>query len=1100
MSDNHNLPADDDLGSHLNPLDTPLNLDLPPDPEEVGAAAVTDTAPADPAFDDQDTDEPLDDTEALSNALADAIAPAVADAQATGRIPQKWDIPDYLATGNDSGAAKKLASSAVAPLVAMARGYETVHEESLKDAYMKYPLPRKSTAQGRRLSEAVQRGDLLIMPWFTHDDVVDAEKSMKQPKPATVQIRPARPEVVVSPSGKERELKYEFVSGLGTPIGMHPAFPTSWIDNTPVVLIAEGLLKADSALTGYLLANGCTRDDLSWTSKDSTGDHSADVKAARSRLAFLLDRISPDNQVLVLSIGGVDNWKNNPEWRSIRLNDRQAWIGIDGDVATNPNVYRAASELWDFLKEKKKATPVLLAPTVPVPDGGESKKVGIDDYLADYGDWLGLLAQRADKLPKRPDGTDVEFIGTYRISPEGTCLEFCKPVPDPFNPDAAPVKGVWEEVLPIGGRIVSTVTRRLPTAEEIETGVMGAGFDASEVDGEVEIELKWRDPNDPETVHTETISAPANILNYTPDLWDRHKARIPMGLLRSPFWPPSKKDGEEWLRAMKAHMMAEARERTRWATMGWVPVENNVPAFIIGNQVIGATDAPDADIFPGVGETELRGSSLFGVGEEDPRDFGDESYHADVRDAIERLLETFMLSGAWTDRKVASTVIAAGLRPALPLRPKATVFCVGPPRKGKSFTASAIMSFWAAKKGAFRSSLPGSAKDTATAMELAVARSAIWVADDLAPATSRQQSEKEQDKIANLVRDVYNGAAKRRSDQNMGTRQVYSPRALLIVTAENELTVSSARDRCVHINIGYGSLNASREPTDRVDVLAHDDGIPAVVTQALIKYIRYRAKSRGTGGWAEVYAEVDDSLDGVRSSATKRMTNHGATQGDNKRHADSAGDMAVSLVWLRHLAEHVGVREDILALLSESEMVTDVIDLVSKGHRESGSVSPGKALIEAIAMVLSSKKAHIVNALLPAQPPGDESIAANLGWELLGDGMARPKGETIGWYVTDDDHGEIVYIDQKVAFEVAARAYPSLIPHGQGYRSSWASVVGEKYVLEEKCRVGAGGKRLSTARRRDAKVAREITGTPIRLVTLLARGEQYNEDNRDMDY
>lgn len=1039
---------------------------------------------------------PGDADRALADAAAQAIAPAIAEARAEGRLPTGWEIPDYLPSGNDSAAARKLASSAVAPLIAMARGYETVHEDTLKDAYAKYPLPRRSTAQGRRIAEAVQRGDLLIMPWFTHDDIVDAEKSMKAPKPATVQIRPAKPEL----NDKGKEIKYEFVGGRGTPIGMHPAFPIGWIDTTPAVLLAEGLLKGDSALTGYLLANGCSRADLSWTDADATGDHSADVMTARARLSALLDRITPQERVLILTIGGVDNWKNNGEWRTIRLNDRETWIGIDGDVSSNPNVHRAASELWDFLKEKKKSRPILIAPTVPVPDEPDTKKIGIDDYLADHGDWNGLLSMRTGELPSRPSGTDAEHVGTHRISEDGTRLEICKPVADPFNPDGDPIGGRWEEVLPLGGRILSRVERRLPTPEEVATGTLGAGVDG-EAPWDVEIELSWKDPNDTNKICKHTIFAPGNILNYTPDLWDRHKAQIPAEILCSPFWPPSKKEGEEWLRAMKAHRNDEIQKRVRWDAMGWVPVENSVPAFIIGNQVIGSADSAEADIFPGIGEAELRGSSLFGVGVDDPRDLDDDTYREEIRANIENLIETYVLSGAWTDRKIASTVVAAGLRPALPIRPQSSVFCVGPPRKGKSYTAQTIMSFWGAKPDAFASSLPGSAKDTATAMELAVARSAIWVVDDLAPTSSRQQSEKEQATIADLVRNMFNGTAKRRSDQNMGTRQVYSPRALLVVTAENELEVSSARDRCVHINIGYGSLSPSTSPTQRVERVSHKEMVPAKVTQALIKYIRWIAKSRGANGdWRSVYDEMTQDHAAARNMAASRMKSNGAVSGDTKRHADSAGDIAVSLMWLRRLAIDVGVRPDILDLIRTDNMIADVTDLVSQGHRESGSVSPGKALIEAIALVLYRKKAHVLNALHPAAAPGDETIAANLGWELLGENQSRPKGDTIGWYVNHETYGEVLYIDQKSAFTIAQREFPSMIPPGQGYRSSWASAVGEGFILNDLCRPGNGGKRLSTGRERNAKhTLHEIVGTPVLLSRILARGEALNEEGRDLD-
>lgn len=1067
-----------------------------------------------------------------------------------------WTVEDYLATGNDSAGAKKLAGSAVAPLVAMARGYETIHEETFAGAMKRYPMPRRQTLQGRRFADAVARGDLLVMPWFTHDDIELAQRSGRQPKPATVQVRPSRPEV----NARGREIKYEFVGGLGTPIGMHPAIPTSWIDSTPVVLLAEGLLKGDSALTGYLLAHGISRDELAWPSpgnstSDRTSDRAAEIAGARTRLASLMQRIDRNDQVLVLTIGGVDNWKHNPEWRTINLVRRQVWLGVDGDVASNPNVHRATSELWEFVKTKQKAIPLLFAPSVPssasasptgssaggsavpvsgaTPEHGEanqrSQKIGIDDYLAEHGDWDQLVAMLAAGLPARPAGTQAEFVGQHRISPDGTSLQICKPIPDLRNPEGPPVGGTWEEVLPLGGRIVSVVAHRSPTPGEIATGRLGDGLAAELAAGtvteEVEIELCWRDPADDDLQHRHVIHGPAEILNYPPDQWARYKADIPAAILRMPDWPPGKKIGEDWLKAMKAHRADEQQTRIRWGTMGWVPVEHGVPVFVIGDQIIGDTlggpvGGPvgrpvgahgrvsggssgwaGAEIAVGVTETELAGSTRFGVGPDDERDLddhpdsepndqpNDQSYRDQVRRDIERTLDRFITAGAWTDRRVASTLFAAALRPALPLRPRAVIYVWGPPRKGKTYSAAMMMGFWSRNPGDFTdASLPGSANDTPAAMEIAVSRAPIWVVDDLAPSTSRQQSDREQSKIENLVRAVHNGTPRRRSDVNMSSRRVFPPRALVVITAENLLGVGSSNDRTIALPIGWGALAKSRTPTDRLEHLCYRDGAPARVTQALLKFIRMTAR-QDPDGWPGLYHQMTESLAVAQQAAEQHIKSAtvgaGAGTGNPTRHAAMAGDLAVTLMWLYRLAHHVGVRDELKALLLGNKMIDDIYSLVGEHHRTSRNANPGRDLIEAIAGCLYRGRAHVRNALHPAQPPGDDDTAAMLGWDIALDDRSRAKGDTIGWLVEDPKHGPVVYFDQKAAFILAQNEYPTLVRAGQGHQASWAGVIGEGYAVDDLRRTGRDGKLLSTGRRRDKQVAGHVSGIPILLSAIL---------------
>jgi len=84
---------------------------------------------------------------------------------------------------------------------------------------------------------------------------------------------------------------------------------------------------------------------------------------------------------------GVTQWRGtNPvkggiavlaDWESVALNGRSVWICFDHDMATNPNIGKAATRLATWLV-KQKATPRF----VWVPPVNGDPKSGIDDYLA----------------------------------------------------------------------------------------------------------------------------------------------------------------------------------------------------------------------------------------------------------------------------------------------------------------------------------------------------------------------------------------------------------------------------------------------------------------------------------------------------------------------------------------------------------------------------------------------------------------------------------------------------------------------------------------------------------------------------------------------
>lgn len=587
-----------------------------------------------------------------------------------------WAARDYAAFITGSGAAK-LADSGVAPLVAAARGYKRLDETNYatEAKIMNVGPARSQKGQPARLKRtlAAPGKDGMQMPWYSVADIQVADRDGTLAKPFTYQVRPGVPEL----NEHEKPIKYEFIASAGTPLDLHPGTPVSWIDSTPVVMFAEGLLKGDAALSAYLHANGVPYDQLAYDPRD--GDPS-------ERLRQLLAAIPEEKRILILSIAGIWNTHQNPvDWREIKLRGREAWIAFDADTGINPHVHAAAFKLSESLETKSKMEPVMfLSPVVPSDDDGTLAKAGIDDYLAKHGTWDMLLLGLKASLPDAPPRSDNEYNGAVRVSKDGFTVEECTAVND--GPGGTIGSYKWTKIVDLGGRIKTMETRRQPTDDELRTGIFDPNVQAHDIDDAiVEIEVAWTlGGKDDKGI----IVGPKTILHFTPADWVRQKAIIPDNILCHPAWPPRAAKGESWLAALKTHRTAETVQRTRWQQMGWVPVEGSDPVFIVGSQVIG--EATEGATVSGVGTGEIPVADMFGVGvSKVGDDLDDETVRESIRQDFRDVVGTYITAGAWKDRSTAALVLAGALRPTIPLRPRSTIYLWGPKGKGKAIPMDA---------------------------------------------------------------------------------------------------------------------------------------------------------------------------------------------------------------------------------------------------------------------------------------------------------------------------------------------------------------------------------------------------------------------------
>lgn len=588
----------------------------------------------------------------------------------------RWSPGDYAPTVTDSGAVK-LIDSAVAPLVAVAAGMRTVTQDSSKAVVPNYQLGSPSSKAVRAFRQACNP-EGMVMPWYRLDSLVQAHAQASRTgtrpsvSPSTIQVRPANPRT----NDKGRLVKYENIVGQGTPLGVHPSTPGAWME-APVVMLCEGMLKGASALTGLLLSAGASVADLSLTPQEQAATPATAAGMARDRLSALMSGIETSRRVLIFTIVGVGNWHHNSEWNALDLRGgREFLVAFDGDVATNAAVHRQALQMFRFV-EHKGGTPELL--NVPVPTGatGAEAKPGVDDFLR-YGTFEQLLTGRTTELPPAPPELVELRPGDTRMNEENCVFEEYVVKEDEYGQQ----RGAWVAKAALVGRISSTVQRRAATDVEMATGRFDERMhdDAS---GEVDFEVSYK--NDAGDRVNTTISGPATILADPPDRWHRHaEAHVPVKVTVHADWPPS----PAWLAAAKSHRADERREDSVWSQMGWVPTRQGSPVFIAGQDVIGPHGKTTAAAIPGINDRELPVASRFGleplVGPDGEMD------REKVAVTIRRVLDT-LTAGAWRSDGVAAIVLAAALRPVVPIPPHCVVYFSGGRRSGKALPLSATV-------------------------------------------------------------------------------------------------------------------------------------------------------------------------------------------------------------------------------------------------------------------------------------------------------------------------------------------------------------------------------------------------------------------------
>ena len=931
-----------------------------------------------------------------------------------GLAPARWAPEQYhpiVGSGAD-----KLADSAVAPLVAYARGMRTIGPADVKARIADLGFTPNSVA-ARQVRAAVGVEEALEMPWWRLDDVADLIRYGGAGRPSAVQLRPHPANMRVDErNGKKR--KYENLHSQPSVIGIHPATPMSWLtSDTATAFIAEGMLKGDSALTAYLRSRGISDTDL-LIQDDTSHD-------ARTRLAAILDTIPPADRVLILSVFGVGNWRNNPEWYALRIGNGTVSVAFDGDVATNPNVWKQGSDLFGFIRSKKATPKVLMLPVGPT-----GAKVGVDDYLAEQGTWDDMLAMLHDALPPMPSSSTV--AGGWRMDPDSLTTQKRVPGdPDAGEPDR------WAEQYPFVASIAAIEERRAVTPVEEETGVYDSERSARDVRSVVEIDVSFK-PGTGAAPVTATIHGPAAMLAATADRWLNRDlgAVVPTSVLELQGWPPTQREFND---AMKAYRKDARAYRASWTHMGWVPRPGNTPAFIVGEKAIGPTGDETGTVSCAVTEREFVGASRFGV--DLPVDL------AGARDDVRATLRAYLGDGTaetavWTDPRTAAAVIAAALRPVVPLPCRIAMMLSGASGIGKTYTAATIMAFWQAYPGAWDDKrLPGGAKDTFAATEVAISQTPIWVTDDLAPSGTDPQAQRRDAKALNdTIRNVHNGTFRRRNKQDMTSMDVHPPRALFICSAEAApWDETSIMNRLVHIEATGQFLNPSRVPTDELKALWKTDNPMSRITGYAIRMLA----QRGAKGWPELVADWARRRDDHKVDALSQIR-EGVKNAT--RQAETIADIALGLELLAEVVADLGLATEYGDTVAE--LIDRLYSVAAEGYEQSSATNIGYKVVDQLRSLLRSHQGY-VGSVTHAGPPveighglyGPIATKVNdmLGWVMpQGEESPRPGGLKVADLVTARDGSLHVLFDPSVTYAEVSRRYG--MPGGHNPSSVWEAL------------------------------------------------------------
>lgn len=308
------------------------------------------------------------------------------------------------------------------------------------------------------------------------------------------------------------------------------------------------------------------------------------------------------------------------------------------------------------------------------------------------------------------------------------------------------------------------------------------------------------------------------------------------------------------------------------------------------------------------------------------------------------------------------------------------------------------------------------------------AKDVVTIIDDLRPTTSPTEAKTLQDAVSRITRAVGNRQGRSRLDSNSEFKRSYSPRGVVMMTAERKALGKSTNSRILTIDVEPGDVDSVK--------LSVAQKQRHVYGYAMAGYIRWVAER-----WDELKNELPSFV------ADERAKSDG--NGHHKRLPNATAVLYAAFTMAMHYAIEIGAISQDDAARYRAECRRALQDMAETQNQATEAEDPAQKYVTIIATLVAMNKAYI---------PGKKEDA-NLGATM---------GEKLGWH-----DGVSVYL--------LPGAYNAVCRYARD--EGWTFPSDESTLRKELDRAGyitkRTGERLTTKQREPGLNDRPVTVTAI---------------------
>lgn len=356
--------------------------------------------------------------------------------------------------------------------------------------------------------------------------------------------------------------------------------------------------------------------------------------------------------------------------------------------------------------------------------------------------------------------------------------------------------------------------------------------------------------------------------------------------------------------------------------------------------------------------------------------------------------------------RLGAVAIARAITPGAPN--KGLLLLLGLPGSGKTLTARCWTSAFGNEFG-HRPYLDLRSTSAGIEVQLADANNALVVVDDFRIGDTKE-TERMNAVVDGLARSAHDGSRRQRSTRDLRTMAAPVVNASVILTGETMPTVSEATNstaqRMIIVSFPHPSTIDPRV-TRRLATLAEETPEPQqLALSAMLSWVANCLADIGPGEIRQQVREFRNTrlkvdVDMFRDSIVAQAAE--LTRAPiSARTKVIVEDFAVGGATLLGCAESFGVPPD--ELDRATALLTEMFAWVTAQTANSiASTSPAAKLVDSITAALDSGEAYL--SLVDGQPPRDHEVALHWGWKPE-DGKLKHGSRQIGWVLQTDVGGE----------------------------------------------------------------------------------------------